>query len=114
MGSFFPGAPKNYLMKMKGRISSERRSGLAHPYDRESGEWLAHWVRRLSGVRRVRFGYNPNSSSLGVNVSILLYGTVALAVLAPTLGVTVRMFRKGREAAEPVKPGTAPDESVER
>jgi hypothetical protein len=32
-------------------------------------------------ILRVQLGYNPNSSSLGVDVSFLLYGSMAIVAL---------------------------------
>lgn len=47
------------------------------------------------GVKRgrilaVKWGMNPNSSSLGVDVTFLLVGATALAVVTPVLGALLR------------------------
>jgi hypothetical protein len=48
-----------------------------------------------SAVRRgrilaVKWGMNPNSSSLGVDVTFLLVGATALAIVTPVLGALLR------------------------
>jgi len=45
-------------------------------------------------ILAVRFGYNPNSSSLGINVSLLIYGTLAIALLAPSISLGIRLLKK--------------------
>jgi hypothetical protein len=59
-------------------------------------------VHYPGGVKRgrilaVKWGMNPNSSSLGVDVTFLLVGATALAMVTPVLGALLR-WRK------PVKP----------
>jgi hypothetical protein len=43
-------------------------------------------------VLAVRRGLNPNSSSLGVDVSYLLLGAAALAVITPTAAIVARLL----------------------
>jgi hypothetical protein len=63
----------------------------------------------------VKLGYNPNSSSLGVDVTFLLFGMAAITVLTPVLGLLLRLFSLGRRrlpaasAAEPIDPAPTPD-----
>jgi hypothetical protein len=43
-------------------------------------------LRRLrggDGILATKLGYNPNSSSLGVDVTFLLFGLSSIAVLTP-------------------------------
>jgi hypothetical protein len=51
----------------------------------------------------VRFGVNPNSSSLGVDVTFLLFGSAA----AVAAGLFLSALLRGRRAAVPVH-GDAP------
>ncbi len=51
---------------------------------------------RQGAVRSVRLGYNPNSSSLGLNVTLLVYGALALLVVTPVAAVTARLILKRR------------------
>ena len=47
---------------------------------------LAARARRLyagDGILATKLGYNPNSSSLGVDVTFLLFGISAIAMLTP-------------------------------
>ena len=37
-------------------------------------------------ILAVKLGYNPNSSSLGVDVTFLLFGMAAIAALTPVSG----------------------------
>ncbi len=51
---------------------------------------LARRVRRLldgDGILATKLGYNPNSSSLGVDVTFLLFGISAIAMLTPFISV---------------------------
>ena len=38
----------------------------------------------------MKWGMNPNSSSLGVDVTFLLVGATALAIVTPVLGALLR------------------------
>jgi hypothetical protein len=49
-------------------------------------------------ILRVQLGYNPNSSSLGVDVSFLLFGSVAVIVLT-NLASMLLSGRKSRKEA---------------
>lgn len=44
---------------------------------------------RGDGVLATKLGYNPNSSSLGVDVTFLLLGLSAIAVLTPMVSFFV-------------------------
>jgi len=47
--------------------------------------------KRTKGkVLRVQLGYNPNSSSLGVDVSFLFFGSVAMVALTSLASVLLR------------------------
>ena len=69
----------------------------------------SHIIRRVAGLpwprRRppgrilaVKWGLNPNSSSLGVDVTFLLFGAAALSMATPVLGALLRLRRP---AADP-------------
>jgi len=58
-------------------------------------------VRRRGRILAVKWGMNPNSSSLGVDVTFLLFGAAALALATPVLGAILR-WRSN-------KPHIAPD-----
>lgn len=49
--------------------------------------------RRGGRILATRFGLNPNSSSLGVDVTFLLFGAAALSLFTPVLGALLRMRR---------------------
>ena len=50
--------------------------------------------RRPRGrILAVKWGLNPNSSSLGVDVTFLLFGAAALAFVTPVIGALVRWRR---------------------
>jgi hypothetical protein len=44
-------------------------------------------------VLATRFGLNPNSSSLGVDVTFLLFGAAALSILTPVMSALLRLRR---------------------
>jgi hypothetical protein len=56
--------------------------------------WYRRWRARRGRVLAVKWGYNPNSSSLGVDVTFLLFGMAAIALLTPI----VSLFLRGRRA----------------
>jgi hypothetical protein len=41
-------------------------------------------------ILAIKWGMNPNSSSLGIDVTFLLVGATALAVVTPLIGVLLR------------------------
>jgi hypothetical protein len=67
--------------------------------------WYRRWRARRGRVLAVKWGYNPNSSSLGVDVTFLLFGMAAIALLTPI----VSLFLRGRRA--PLPPPPAPPSS---
>lgn len=50
-------------------------------------------VKRRGRILATRFGLNPNSSSLGVDVTFLLFGAAALSLFTPVIGALLRMRR---------------------
>lgn len=42
-------------------------------------------------VLMVKWGYNPNSSSLGVDVTFLLFGLTIITLLTPIVGFLLRL-----------------------
>ena len=61
-------------------------------------------MRKRGRILAVKWGMNPNSSSLGVDVTFLLVGATALAIVTPVLGALLR-WRKP-VSAERAKPET--------
>ncbi len=51
-------------------------------------------MRRRGRVLAVKWGYNPNSSSLGVDVTFLLFGMAAVALLTPIISLILRARRR--------------------
>ena len=47
-------------------------------------------VKRRGRILAIKWGMNPNSSSLGVDVTFLLVGATALAIVTPVLGALLR------------------------
>jgi hypothetical protein len=45
-------------------------------------------------ILATRFGLNPNSSSLGVDVTFLLVGAAALSIFTPVIGALLRLRRR--------------------
>ena len=50
-------------------------------------------------ILAVKWGMNPNSSSLGVDVTFLLFGAAAVAMATPVLGALLRWRKPKPEAA---------------
>ena len=59
--------------------------------------------RRRGRILAVKWGMNPNSSSLGADVTFLLFGATALGMLTPFVAALVRFRRHDKD-----KPGAAP------
>ena len=62
-------------------------------------------MRRRGRILAIKWGMNPNSSSLGVDVTFLLVGATALAIVTPVIGALLRWRRPvpadPAKAAEP-------------
>ncbi|MEM9489170.1 MAG: hypothetical protein AAGC55_08495 [Myxococcota bacterium] len=56
----------------------------------------------------MKWGLNPNSSSLGVDVTFLLFGAAALAMTTPIVGALLRWRRPVTSAAAPAAPSQDP------
>ena len=52
---------------------------------------------RRGRILAIKWGVNPNSSSLGVDVTFLLAGAAALALATPVIGALLRLRRPGRD-----------------
>ncbi len=50
--------------------------------------------RRRGRILAVKWGLNPNSSSLGADVTFLLFGATAIGMLTPIVAALVRFRRK--------------------
>lgn len=55
---------------------------------------------RRGRILAIKWGLNPNSSSLGVDVTFLLFGAAAIAVTTPVVAAWLRF--RGLSRAEPV------------
>ncbi len=61
------------------------------------------FFRRRGRILAVKWGYNPNSSSLGVDVTFLLFGMAAIALLTPIVSLFLRARRAAKAVALPSK-----------
>jgi hypothetical protein len=50
-------------------------------------------AKRRGRILAIKWGMNPNSSSLGVDVTFLLVGATALAIVTPIVGTWLRWRR---------------------
>lgn len=57
--------------------------------------------RRRGRILAVKWGLNPNSSSLGVDVTFLLFGAAALSFTTPVVAALLRLRRNRTEDAAP-------------
>ncbi len=73
--------------------------------------------KRRGRILAVKWGLNPNSSSLGVDVTFLLVGAAALSMTTPFVSALVRL-RASKTSSETPKDAsensqrTSPDESL--
>ena len=58
-------------------------------------------MARRGRILAIKWGMNPNSSSLGVDVTFLLVGATALALATPIIGAILRWRRD-----KPIAPDT--------
>ena len=58
--------------------------------------WRQARRQRRGRILAVKLGYNPNSSSLGVDVTFLLFGMAAVALLTPIVALLLRTRRARR------------------
>ena len=58
--------------------------------------WRQARRQRRGRILAVKLGYNPNSSSLGVCVTFLLFGMAAVALLTPIVALLLRTRRARR------------------
>lgn len=63
--------------------------------------------RKRRGILAIKWGLNPNSSSLGVDVTFLLFGAAAVAMATPLVSALLR-FRGVQPEGAPA-PGEEPD-----
>jgi hypothetical protein len=63
-------------------------------------------MRRMGRILAVKWGMNPNSSSLGVDVTFLLVGATALALVTPVLGALLRWRANKPVAQDNARPRT--------
>lgn len=71
---------------------------------------MFRWLfRRRGRVLAVKWGYNPNSSSLGVDVTFLLFGMAAVAFLTPIISLFLRSRPKALPARSEDDQGGAKD-----
>jgi len=52
--------------------------------------------RKKGRILAVKWGLNPNSSSLGVDVTFLLFGAAAVSLLTPVVSALVRWRKSVR------------------
>jgi hypothetical protein len=50
---------------------------------------------RKGRILAIKWGMNPNSSSLGIDVTFLLAGATALAIATPVIGALLRWRKAG-------------------
>jgi hypothetical protein len=60
--------------------------------------------RRRGRILAVKWGYNPNSSSLGVDVTFLLFGMAFVALVTPIVALLLRTRRRAPLDAPPLPP----------
>ena len=51
-------------------------------------------MKRRGKILAVKWGLNPNSSSLGVDVTFLMFGAAFVSMLTPVVGALLRLRRR--------------------
>ena len=60
-------------------------------------------MKKRGRILRVAPGYNPNSSSLGVDVSFLLFGSMAVTAMTLVVSTALRLWRHREPASGATK-----------
>jgi hypothetical protein len=63
---------------------------------------------RRGRILAIKWGMNPNSSSLGVDVTFLLVGATVLAAVTPVIGALLRWRRPAAPEATATAPAREP------
>jgi hypothetical protein len=58
-------------------------------------------LKRRGRILRIAPGYNPNSSSLGVDVSFLLFGSMAVTALTLIVSTSLRLWKHRDTGGQP-------------
>jgi hypothetical protein len=66
--------------------------------------------RRPGRILAIKLGLNPNSSSLGVDVTFLLFGAAALSFATPVISALLRFGRKTTDAGGEVFASEPPED----
>jgi hypothetical protein len=61
-------------------------------------------MARRGRILAIKWGMNPNSSSLGVDVTFLLAGATVLAAVTPVIGALLRWRRSPIPSEPPADP----------
>jgi hypothetical protein len=70
------------------------------PADTRTALLYTGGMRRRGRILAIKWGMNPNSSSLGVDVTFLLVGATALAIVTPVIGALLRWRRPVADSAQ--------------
>ena len=62
-------------------------------------------LRRRGRILAVKLGFNPNSSSLGVDVTFLLFGLSIVALLTPIIAFLLRLRARAQRPPVPLQDG---------
>jgi len=54
-------------------------------------------MRKRGKILKIRFGVNPNSSSIGFDIQMLVLSSTLLSIFVTGISVLVRMLRKNPE-----------------
>lgn len=92
-----------------GRRMRRRYPAVTTPRCDIDGRCIVAAVTRRGRILATKWGMNPNSSSLGVDVTFLLFGATAVALATPIIGALIRWRRPA--APTPPVPPTPSDES---
>lgn len=64
-------------------------------------------------ILAVKWGLNPNSSSLGVDVTFFLFGATALALATPVISALIRWKKPSPASTGTASTGSGPDASTD-
>lgn len=98
---------------MDRRGGSRMRLGIFEP-SREDTRVATRWPRRLARriwrpkgrILQIRYGYNPNSSSLGADLQVLVWGAAAATIMTVYLSAMMRAYRRYRRTQSDSSPNS--------
>ncbi|HPQ68917.1 MAG TPA: hypothetical protein PKW95_07295 [bacterium] len=54
-------------------------------------------MKKRGKILRIRMGVNPNSSSIGADLQVIIYASAAISMLTVAISALVRLLRRNKQ-----------------